>query len=198
MQNLVNILAIIIAIGSAIFVAFQTRILAQQTKMLQRTTELSYNLEVISQMNEIILQIAGKRKSRIHVWGKASKENSLPHHEGRIFLDVLDAAVSGVNRLSKFEDSEFENWAVYAEYVLQNSKNLRGEVCEHPNWWPDLALLIEKLTWDAGPPAGHLVAVVLKLLAEAAGESRVLDPVDEEDSDGQECGRVDQQHRPAQ
>ena len=49
--------------------------------------------------------------------------------------------------------------------------------------------------WQAGPPAGHLVAVVLKLLAEAAGESWVLDPVNEEEGNGQERGRVDEQHR---
>jgi hypothetical protein len=145
MQNLINILAIIIAIGSVIFVAYQTRILAQQTKVLQRTTELSYNLEIIAQMNEIILQIAGKRRSRIYVWGKASRQNDLPHHEGRIFLDVLDAAVSGVNRLSRFEDSEFENWTVYAEHVLRISKNLQNEVREHPNWWPGLALIVEDM-----------------------------------------------------
>jgi hypothetical protein len=144
MQNLISIVAIIIAIGSTIFVAVQTRILARQTKMLQRTTELSYNLEVIAHMNEIILQIADKRKSRTYVWGKTGKRNSLARHEGRVFLDVLDAAVSGVNRLSKFEDSEFENWIIYAEYVLQSSRNLRDEVREHPDWWPDLAPIIEK------------------------------------------------------
>jgi hypothetical protein len=144
MQSFVNILAIVIAVGSAIFVAFQTRILAQQTKMLQRTTELSYNLEVITRLNEIILQIASKRGSRIHVWGKSGRQNDLTHHEGRVLLDVLDAAVSGNNRLSKFKDSEFENWIVYAEYVLRNSKNLRDEVREHPDWWPGLAPIIGK------------------------------------------------------
>jgi hypothetical protein len=139
MQNLINILAIIIAVGSAVFVAVQTRILAQQTKVLQRTTELSYNLEIISQLNEIILQIARKRRFRTYVWGKSDTRNSLTTHQGRVLLDVLDAAVSGVNRLSKFEDSAFENWIVYAQWVLRSSKNLRNEVQEHPDWWPGLA-----------------------------------------------------------
>jgi hypothetical protein len=145
MQNLINILAVVIAVGSVVFVAVQTRILAQQTKVLQRTTELSYNLEIIAQLNEIILQIASKRRSRIYVWGNSGRRNSLTRHEGRILLDVLDAAVSGVTRLSKFENSEFENWHVYAEYVLQSSKNLRDEVGEHPDWWPGLASIIENM-----------------------------------------------------
>lgn len=145
MQNVINILAIVIAIGSAVFVAIQTRVLNSQTKLLQRTTELSYNLEIISRMNEIILQIADKRKSRAYVWGKIDRKNSRPLHEARAFLDVLDAAVSGVNRLAKFQDYQFENWVVYAEYVLVSSRNLRDEVGNHPDWWLSLAPIREKL-----------------------------------------------------
>ena len=146
MQSLFSAVAIAIAIGSVIFAAHQNRILANQTKMLQMTVELSYNLEVITHMNEIILQIAGARRSRAYVWGKAGKRNSRSSHEGRVFLDVLDAAVSGVNRLSKLKDSGFENWAVYVEYVLQNSRSLRDEVRDHPDWWPSIVPIAEGLT----------------------------------------------------
>ena len=52
--------------------------------------------------------------------------------------------------------------------------------------------------WQAGPPAGHPLPIVLKLLAEAPGQSRVLDPVNEKEGNGQERSRVDQQHRPAE
>ena len=145
MQSLVSIVAITIAIGSVIFAAIQTRILARQTRMLQITTELSYNLEVIVRMNEAILQIADGRKSRAHVWGKVSEQNSRPAHQGRALLDVLDAAVSGVDRLSQFQDSEFENWTVYAEYVLKCSRNLRDEIRDHPAWWPHLAAIAERM-----------------------------------------------------
>jgi hypothetical protein len=95
MQTLIGILAIIIAVGSVILAAIQTRILASQTRVLQITAELSYNLEIIVRMNEAILQIADERKSRTHVWGKVDKQNSRAAHHGRVLLDVLDAAVSG-------------------------------------------------------------------------------------------------------
>jgi hypothetical protein len=147
MQNLVSIVAIAIAVGSMIFTAIQTRILARQTKMLQITTELSYNLEVLGYMNEAILRIADRRKSRYHVWGKIAKQNSSLVHQGRIFLDVLDAAVSGMDRLSKVDDSEFENWAPYAKYVLEHSRSLRSEISEHPAWWPHLAVIMEKMPY---------------------------------------------------
>ena len=146
MQSLLSVVAITIAIGSVIFAAIQTRILARQSKMLQATTELSYNLELIVRMNELILQIAGERKSRTYVWGKVGKQNSRRCHEGRAFLDMLDAAVLGVNRLSKFQDSEFENWIIYTEYVLEHSRNLRDEVHDHPAWWPNITPIIERLT----------------------------------------------------
>ena len=145
MQILFSAVAIAIATGSVIFAAVQNSILARQTKMLQTTAELSYNLEVITRMNEIILQIAGGRRSRAYVWGKAEKRNSRSSHEGRVFLDVLDAAVSGVNRLSKFRDSGFENWAVYVEYVLKNSRSLRAEIRDHPSWWPNIVPIAEGL-----------------------------------------------------
>lgn len=145
MQTVFSVTAITIAIGSVIFAAIQTRILARQTKMLQTTAELSYNLEVIARMNEVILQIAGQRKSRTYVWGKLDKQNNHLCHEGRAFLDVLDAAVSGANRLSKFRDSEFENWAIYTEYVLERSRTLRDEIRDHPAWWPHIAPIAEGL-----------------------------------------------------
>jgi|HubBroStandDraft_4_1064222.scaffolds.fasta_scaffold660642_1 hypothetical protein len=145
MQILFSVVAITIAISSVIFAAIQTRILANQTKVLQATTELSYNLELIARMNEAILLIAGERRSRAYVWDKLSKQNSRYCHEGRAFLDVLDAAIYGVNRLSKFRDSGFENWYAYAEYVLENSRSLRSEVHDHPTWWPNIAPIVEKL-----------------------------------------------------
>ena len=146
MQSLLSVVAITIAIGSVIFAAIQTRILARQSKMLQATTELSYNLELIVRMNELILQIASERKSRTYVWGKVGKQNSHTRHEGRAFLDMLDAAVLGVNRLSKFQDSEFADWITYTEYVLERSRNLRDEVYDHPAWWPNITPIIERLT----------------------------------------------------
>jgi hypothetical protein len=145
MQTLIGILAITIAIGSVIFAAIQTRILANQTKVLQITAELSYNLEIITRMNEAILQISDERKSRAHVWGKVNRQNSRAVHQGRAFLDVLDAAVSGRNRLWKFRDSEFEDWPIYAEYVLERSANLRDEIRDHPAWWPHLATIAERM-----------------------------------------------------
>jgi hypothetical protein len=146
MQTLFSTIAIIIAVGSVIFAGIQTRILARQTRMLQTTAELSYNLEVITRMNEVILQIAASRRSRIYIWGKADQRNSRSCHEGRIFLDVLDSAVSGLNKLSKLRDSGFENWAVYAEYVLKHSRNLRDEVSDHPDWWPSIVPIAERLS----------------------------------------------------
>jgi len=145
MQILFSAIAIIIAIGSMIFAAIQARVLARQSRLLQATTELSYNLEVIARMNEVILQIADSRRSRTYIWGKAEKQNSRPCHEGRVFLDVLDAAVSGVNKLSKLRDSGFENWAVYVEYVLKHSRNLRDEVRDHPDWWPSIVPIADRL-----------------------------------------------------
>ena len=145
MQSLLSVLAIVIAIGSLIFVAIQNRILAHQTKMLQATAELSYNLEIIARMNEVILQIADRRRSRAYVWGKAIKQNSRSAHEGRVFLDVLDAAVSGVDRLSKFRGSGFENWTAYVEFVLEHSLNLRDEVHNHPGWWPHISSIADSL-----------------------------------------------------
>lgn len=146
MQSLFSVVALTIAIGSVIFAAVQTRILARQAKMLQTTTELSYNLEVIGRMNELLLQIAEHRKSRAYVWGKVGKQNDRTCHQRRAFLDLLDAAVHGVDQLSKFEESKFENWTGYVEYVLEHSQNLRDEVLSHPGWWPAIAPIVDRLT----------------------------------------------------
>jgi hypothetical protein len=108
------------------------------------TAELSYNLEVIARMNEVILQVASDRRSRAHVWG-TDKQHARAHHEGRVFLDILDAAISGVNRLSKFHDSGFENWNTHVEHVLESSRSLREEVHYHPTWWPHIAPIAERL-----------------------------------------------------
>jgi hypothetical protein len=97
-------------------------------------------------MNEVILQIARKRRSRIYIWGKADKRNTLSCHEGRAFPDVLDAAASGVVRLSRFRDSGFENWPVYVAHVLEASKSLRDELREHPTWWPNIIAVTERPT----------------------------------------------------
>jgi hypothetical protein len=144
MQSLVRVVAITVAIGSVIFAAIQTRILARQTKMLQTTTELSYNLELMVRLNEVLFQISDERRSRVYVWGKVGKQNSRSGHEGRALLDVLDAAVSGSNRLLKFRDSHFEDWVRYTEYVLERSRSLRDEVRDHPTWWPNIAPILER------------------------------------------------------
>src|SRR5579872_127654 len=70
LQSLLSVTAITIAVGSVIFAAIQNRILARQTRVLQATTELSYNLELIVCLNERILRIADDRGSRAYVWGK--------------------------------------------------------------------------------------------------------------------------------
>ncbi|GIF00547.1 hypothetical protein [Paractinoplanes rishiriensis] len=144
MEILVAAVAVCVAAASMVFAGLQarsTRLQAQsvleQTSLMQASSELSFNLEVMVRLQEVLLRVADDPQTHQLVWHQDGDENRRPQIASQSILDVLSMALKAVDRLPGFSTNG-EDWTSYTRYVLQRSPSLRAEVLKHPEWWPEI------------------------------------------------------------
>jgi hypothetical protein len=142
--NVLAVVAIVVAIASMVFTGLQTRILSQQTRAAQTTAELSFNLEIMHRLVNVLFEVADDPASTAHMWtpGEGKEENSRPHLATQALLDVLAQAISAVDRLPGFSRHK-SDWYSYVEYIFERSPAAVREALHH-RWWPSLIPLAER------------------------------------------------------
>ncbi|MEV0803817.1 hypothetical protein AB0I34_39410 [Kribbella sp. NPDC050281] len=124
------------------FLAKQTQALADQNRLMYAASELTFNLDVMVRLQEVLLHVADDESTYQEVWG-SSEENRRPQVAGEAVLDVLSMALKACNRLPGFASNE-SDWSSYAEYVMATSPALRKRAMDHPDWWPEVTPFADK------------------------------------------------------
>lgn len=131
------LLAVAAATGSVLFAAMQTRVFAKQTKLLQTTSVLSYDLELMRQLHRILAEIGDDRRLHTKVWGKADTENLHASTIALSLVDVIAVALGAATQLENFAH-DGTGWIAYARYVLERSPAVKATYEAHPEWWPEI------------------------------------------------------------
>jgi hypothetical protein len=124
------------------YLAKQTQTLADQNRLMYAASELTFNLDVMVRLQEVLFHVANDESTYQEVWG-GSQENRRPQVAGEAVLDVLSMALKACERLPGFASNE-SDWSSYAEYVMATSPALRKRVLEHPEWWPEVTPFAER------------------------------------------------------
>lgn len=135
---LVALVALLAAVGSMFFAGVQARMAAKQTKLMQATAQLSFNLEVMTRLGDVLMAVAEDPAAHTLVWKTGGEKVGRPQVAGQNILDVICMALKAVDTLPGFSANS-DDWSSYAQYVMDNSPHLREEVFENPQWWPELA-----------------------------------------------------------
>jgi len=125
------------------FSGYQAWIGARQIRIQRAASELTFNLELMNRMDDVLLAIADRPEAHAHVW---AWDSSVPpaqdygpgHVLTQALVDVLELAMQGTHRLPGFAVSK-EGWGLFACEAFDLSAALRQEVTEHPKWWPNLS-----------------------------------------------------------
>jgi hypothetical protein len=146
----IAVIAVVIATGSMIFAGLQTRILARQAAELTSTSQVSYNLQVLVRLEEILFQIGDDPASHAYAWGPGSITNQRPELAVEALLDVVVAAKAALVRLpgpARKDWVEYEAaWDSYINYIVNNSPGVRARLLVHPDWWPELASFVRTIS----------------------------------------------------
>jgi hypothetical protein len=137
-------LAVLIAAASMVFAGLQTRFLARQTAVLSATSQLSYNLQILARLEDILFQIADDPTSHDHVWNEHSTHNRRPQVAAEALLDTLAMARAATARLPGFANHEDSAWDAYIDSVISLSSTLRATLIAHPDWWPELLSYVNR------------------------------------------------------
>jgi hypothetical protein len=111
---------------------------------LQRAaSELTFNLELMNRIDDVLLAIADRPQAHAHVWaGNASLRPAQDYGPGHVLtqslIDVLELVMQATHRLPGFAVNK-DGWGLYACEAFDLSAALRQEVTEHPKWWPTLS-----------------------------------------------------------
>lgn len=134
LYTMLGVLAGITGAGSLVFVALQTRI--------QRTTaELTFNLQIMQQLDAVLIQIADDPVATAYIWSterSTQAVNDRSHALLQALIDPIELAFTAMRRLPAFRRNS-DDWQDYADNVLSESAALSAELEAHPKWWPHLA-----------------------------------------------------------
>jgi hypothetical protein len=122
--------ATVAALSALGFTAYQTRLMA-------RAQELSFNLQVMERLQEVLWAAADDPDSYSYAWGRGAQDNQRPQLTAHAILDVVSMALAAVDRLPGFSRNG-EDWRCYVQDILRDSSNLRTEVLAHPLYWPEV------------------------------------------------------------
>jgi hypothetical protein len=135
-----GLVAIIVSAVAAGFAGYQVWIGARQTRIQRAGAELSFNLELMTRIGDVLLEIADRPDAHAHIWARVSSVRPVQdygpgHVLTQSLIDVLELAMQATNRLPGFADNK-AGWGLYACEVFDLSASFRQEVTEHPMWWP--------------------------------------------------------------
>jgi len=138
--GLVAILVSVVAVG---FAGYQAWIGVRQTRIQRAAAELEFNLEVITRLGDVLLEIADRPDAHAHVWaGTSSTRPDQDYRPGHVLtlnlIDALELAMQATQRLPGFAVNR-RGWELYAREVCDLSAAVRQEVTEHPAWWPTVS-----------------------------------------------------------
>lgn len=137
MELAVALLGVLVASASTVFAGIQARRLAQQTELMRASSELSFNLDVMARLQDVLFAIADHEPSHRLLWGD-TQENLRPHASVQAMLDLLSMANAAVRLLPNFSRDKKDDWESYTLHVASESSALREEVRKHPEWWPEV------------------------------------------------------------
>ena len=131
-------------IVSVILLAWQTRAVAQQTKISNAIAAASIVEATTSDLREVFLLLVQYPWLREHFYGRKAaprrgRRRSRVVTIAEIYGDTLEMGLV-TNRLIPMTES-LEDWTNYCCQILTSSPVLYDLVREHPEWWPELARL---------------------------------------------------------
>jgi len=137
------LIAILVSMAAAGFAGYQAWIGARQTRMQRAAAELSFNLELMTRLGDVLLEIAERPDAHAHIWAPSPTATPVQDYgSGQVLtqslIDVFELALQATDRLPGFAVGR-EAWGMYAGEVFDQSAAFRQEVTEHPTWWPNIA-----------------------------------------------------------
>lgn len=142
--SVVSTITLVVAAASMVFSGIQTRHAAMQVRhaneavsLSGHAAELSFNLEVMARLQDVLFAIADDSASHDLVWGAADTENRRPGVAAQSMLDVLSMALAAMDRLPS-PSQDRTDWSSYTKYVLRNSPVVLDQVLQHCEWWPEV------------------------------------------------------------
>jgi hypothetical protein len=129
-----SLLAAVAAVGSLAF-------LAKQTKTQSAAAELTFNLEIMKRLDDVLLLIARDERTSACVWSAEPPgyaEGGPEQVLTQSLIDPVEMALTAVARLPEFKRNR-SDWESYAGDVIDGSAAVRSELAAHPEYWPHLA-----------------------------------------------------------
>jgi hypothetical protein len=110
---------------------------AEQTRLMRETAQLSFNLEVMTRLGDVLMIAADDKETHSLIWKTDGDKTRRPQVAGQNILDVICMALKAVRILPGFQVND-DDWSMYAEYVMTHSPHLRREVLDNEQWWPEI------------------------------------------------------------
>ena len=148
LEKVILIFAQVLTFLTLVLLWDQTHELSMQTKLNQDSfrlsasaAELSFNLDVMTRLQEVQFKVADDEQCFRYVWGEKVTKPVTPNGKaeqcGDAVLDVLSMALAAVDRMPGFSRNN-DDWSSYTTYVMEKSPNLKQRVHDHPEWWPEV------------------------------------------------------------
>jgi hypothetical protein len=132
-------------------VLLQTEYLNKQTELLNQqaqahavqshhffaATELTFNLDVMMQLDRVLTDVAVDPELHAHIWTNR-EEGTRAQVAGDAILDVATMALKACERLPGFQ-TNVDDWSSFGTYLMESSDALRTRVLDNRDWWPELA-----------------------------------------------------------
>jgi hypothetical protein len=156
----VGLIAILVSVMAAAFAGYQAWIGAGQIRIQRAASELTFNLELMNRIDDVLLAIADRPQAHAHVWAWASparppQDYGPGHVLTQALIDILELAMQGTHRLPGFAVSK-EGWGDYACEAFDLSAAIRQDVIGHPTWWPNLSRHLETARPEAMTRQTHV------------------------------------------
>jgi hypothetical protein len=129
-------------IASVILLAWQTRSVAEQTKISNAIAGASVLEATTSDLREVLMLFVERPELRAYFYESKGLPTGVADRSRVIAVaEILgDALETGLvtNRLIPSTES-FDDWAAYCQEMLRSGPTLAQLAWEHPEWWPELA-----------------------------------------------------------
>jgi len=106
-----GLIAILVSVMAAAFAGYQAWIGARQIRIQRAASELTFNMDLLNRMDDVLLAIADRPGTRAHAWAWDSpvqppRDYGAGHVLTQALIDVLELAMQGTRRLPGFAVSK--------------------------------------------------------------------------------------------
>lgn len=163
LSEITSILGIGGLILSIILLAWQTRAVAQQTKISNNIAGASVATSANGVVREIYMLFIDSPALRPYFYGgkpcpRRGSQRTRVITVAEMFADALESVSFGYKIVPS--SGYLEPWTSYCQYMLEVSPALRDLVCAYPHWWPALHAMLPE-TNSRGPNSLSSVADLL-------------------------------------